>query len=168
MASGSGKSGSANLVLGIVHEISLPELSSPELSCGFRGSIEIPFQSFGGIASLVNGVSGGATSSRVGNGALTRGLESVRRMSISLHSALKLSSKTTTRHRALSPPKRRRATISHSSSVYCAILRAVASCLYSTDRAVQNLVYRACRDVFGFRAACAAGMTFAARARRLS
>lgn len=172
MVSASGSSGSVKPVRGIVHGVAwLAALPPPVLSCSSAsttGSIDIPFQSAVRSASPGGGGSGGATSSRVGDGGVTSGLELVRRMSSSRHTALKLSRRTTTRHRALSPPSRRRATISQSSSVYWTTLSTIARCRYRADRLVQNFVYRAWGEVFDLKAACAAGMTFDARARRWS
>ena len=90
-----------------------------------------------------------AVSSLVGNGGLTNGRELVSRMRINLQIALKLSNRTTTRQRVRSPP-RRRATISQSNSVYCAIFRRLPMRVYKGDVFDQKAVYLACAVGFGF------------------
>lgn len=53
----------------------------------------------------------------------------------------------TTRHRVFWP--RRRASISHSSSVYWMIWSNCAIRRYNVDCELQNFVYRLCKDGFG-------------------
>ena len=78
--------------------------------------------------------------SRSGNGGVSNGRPLVNFNKQSLQSALIPSRIMTTFHRIFSP--RRRAAISHSSSVYWIMVMMRARRLYMGDFCVQNLVYR--------------------------
>lgn len=80
--------------------------------------------------------------SRSGNGGVNNGRPLVNFNRQSLQSALIASRIMTTFHRIFSP--RRRAVISHSSSVYWIMVMMRARRLYMGDFCVQNLVYLLC------------------------
>ena len=123
--------------------------ASPNALWGLKDSCsETIFSSSSENSSSVSS-SIGAKSSLNGRGGLTSGLEFVKRNKMSLHTALKLSRSTTTRHLLCSPPLRL-ASISQSNSVYCAIFNSVAMFEYRLEEFDQNIVYRACGVCFVF------------------